>query len=207
MFILVCNVGPSLFFQSFYNFINIKSKSIPIKNMYRPSYSESSSSDSDSLNVNEKTIDLSHKSLDYNNFSTYLEDIRSKTSFKDDEVNPLDVHTLNLYQNQLVDTPSNLTIFRNLRVVDISSNRLKRLPDILLTFPLSSLIAKNNSLQNDSLPKSFDAVNKTLTNLNLSGNCLTHFPLQILDAKHLLYVYLGGNRIQDIPMEVASLTR
>lgn len=175
--------------------------------MYRPSYSESSSSDSDSLNNSEKTIDLSHKSLDYNSLSTYLEDIREKITFKEDEVNPLDVYTLNLYQNQLVDIPINITTFQNLRVVDISSNQLKRLPDILLSFPLTSLIAKNNFFQNDSLPKSFESVSKTLTNLNLSGNCLTHFPLQILEAKHLLYVYLGGNRIQDVPMEVASLTR
>lgn len=172
--------------------------------MYR--YSESSSSDSDSLSGNEKTIDLSHRSLDYNSLKLFFNDYQAEYS-KGNEINSYGVHTLILYQNQLIDVPSNIAIFHNLRVVDISSNRLKRLPDILLSFPLTSLIAKNNLLENDSLPKTFEPVSKTLTNLNLSGNSLSHFPLQILDAKLLLYVYLGGNRIEEIPKDITTLSR
>ncbi|XP_046663862.1 leucine-rich repeat-containing protein 58 [Homalodisca vitripennis] len=170
--------------------------------MYR--YSESSSSDSDGLSGNEKTVDLSHRSLDFQTLALYFDEYKNS---EENEFNPEGVHTLILYQNHLVDVPTNIAIFRNLKVVDISSNRLKRIPDILLSFPLTSLIAKNNLLENDSLPKSFESVSKTLTNFNLSGNSLTYFPPQILEAKNLLYVYLGGNRIEEIPNEISNLSR
>jgi len=172
--------------------------------MYR--YSESSSSDNESLSGNENTVDLSHRSLDYNSLTIVLEEFE-KDKTKENHIIPHSIHTLILYQNQLVDVPLNVSIFKNLKVVDISSNRLKRLPDILLSFPLSTLIAKNNLLNNESLPKSFESVSGTLKNLNLSGNNLTHFPLQILEASNLLFVYLGGNRIESIPKEIAALSR
>lgn len=170
--------------------------------MYK--YSESSSSDSEGLAGYEKTINLSHKHLNYQNLLLYFQEFASS---EENEVNHDQVSTLILYQNQLVDVPPNIAIFHNLQVVDISSNRLKLLPEVLLSFPLTSLIAKNNFLVNESLPKSFASVSNTLRNINLSGNNLNHFPLQILEAKHLLYVYLGGNRIEEIPKDVKNISR
>lgn len=170
--------------------------------MYK--YSESSSSDSEGLAGHYKTIDLSHKHLSYQNLFHYLQEFRNTN---ESEVNHDEVSTLILYQNQLVDVPPNIAIFHNLQVVDVSSNRLKILPDVLLSFPLTSLIAKKNFLENESLPKSFASVSRTLRNINLSGNNLNHFPLQILEAKNLLYVYLGGNRIEEIPMDIINLPR
>jgi Leucine-rich repeat (LRR) protein len=172
--------------------------------MYR--YSESSSSDSESLSGHENTVDFSHRNLDFNSLTNVLEEYETDKS-EENYNPPHTIDTLILYQNQLVDVPHKVSIFKNLKVVDISSNRLKRLPDILLTFPLTTLIAKNNLLDNDSLPKSFESVSSSLKNLNLSGNNLTHFPHQILEASNLLFVYLGGNRIETIPKEIAHLPK
>lgn len=172
--------------------------------MYR--YSESSSSDSDCLNGSEKIIELSHRSLDYDRLFQYLEGYEKENS-ESNHIKPEGVDTIILYQNHLVDIPSNISMFQNLRVVDISSNRLKILPEVLLSFPLTSLIAKNNLLEDKSLPKSFESVSSTLKNLNFSGNSLSQFPPQIFQAKNLLYVYLGSNRIEEIPKDIINLSR
>lgn len=172
--------------------------------MYR--YSESSSSDSDCLNGSEKIIELSHKSMDYDYLFQYFEGYEKDVSDVN-HIKPEGVDTIILYHNQLVDIPLNISIFQNLRVVDVSSNRLKRLPEVLLSFPLTSLIAKNNLLEDESLPKSFESLSPTLRNLNFSGNNLTQFPPQIFQAKNLLYIYLGSNRIEEIPKDIINLTR
>lgn len=171
--------------------------------MYK--YSESSSSDSDSLSGSEKIIDLSHRALHCYTLCRYFEDYHKEKA--ENNKNPEVVDTIILYQNLLTDVPLNISILCNLRVVDVSSNRLKILPEVLLSFPLTSLVAKNNLLGDESFPKSFEPVSPSLRHLNLSGNSLTKFPPQIFEAKSLLYVYLGGNRIEEIPKDVLNLSR
>lgn len=162
----------------------------------------SESSDSDGQQK-EKTLDFSYQSLNEQALNQNIEQLNKKTK----ETYPENINTLYLNQNQLVTLPSNISKFYNLRVIDLSNNRLKQLPEELTRFPLTTLVAKNNLLNNESLPKSFESLNRTLQNFNLSGNNLKFFPEQIFNVRSLKYVYLGGNQIEDIPKDISRLTR
>jgi len=103
--------------------------------------------------------------------------------------------------------PQSLGKFNNLRTLDLSSNNLTSLPDVLALCPITSLIAKNNRLSNDSLPKSLlsKCGDGILRELNLSGNLFTHFPEHVLELKGLKFLYLGGNQITSISKDIWKL--
>lgn len=160
----------------------------------------SDSSDSDSRE--QKTLDyarlgLTAECLDEN--LTYLHKV-NKIS---------EIETILLNHNGLTDLPvAPLCKFTNLRVLDLSSNGLRRLPQqLLVQCNLSTLIVKNNLLDNESLPKFLQSKNGSLRELNLSGNQFTQFPDNILNLRHLKYLYLGGNKIKAIPKEIWKLHR
>lgn len=119
---------------------------------------------------------------------------------------PEEVEKLILHHNTLRCFPENIFRFVGLKVLDVSNNGLKNLPDIFEHCSLTHLIARNNSLENSSLPKSFTA-SVTLKELNLSGNLLTHFPEQILTFINLKYLYLGGNQITSISRNIWRLSQ
>lgn len=158
----------------------------------------SDSSDNDNPN---KVLEFSHLMLDTATLDHNLD------AFANNEKKPAsEVESIILNHNQLSTVPENIIKFLNLRILDISSNGLTVLPDILMHCPLTSLIAKNNSLTNESLPKSF-TVTSTLKELNLSGNHLKNFPDQIVDFHNLKYLYLGGNNIVNISKDIGRLRR
>lgn len=117
------------------------------------------------------------------------------------------LETLLLFSNNLLSLPPTILHFQSLRVLDISSNGLTHLPSVLTQCSLTSLIAKNNNLECDSFPKSFGVLELSLKELNLSGNNLVAIPEQILDVRNLKYLYLGSNRIVDIPKDIKKLSR
>lgn len=117
------------------------------------------------------------------------------------------IETIFLNHNLLTSVPLSIVKFTNLRVLDLSSNSLTSLPDILAKCPLTTLIAKNNLLTNDSLPKCFGSKNAAMREINLSGNKLTHFPDHVLDLKGLRFLYLGGNQITSISKDIWKLQK
>ncbi|XP_046431399.1 leucine-rich repeat-containing protein 58 [Neodiprion virginianus] len=153
----------------------------------------SDSSDSDNPT---KTLDFSYLSLDSDAVKERLGSIKD----------PESVETILLHQNQLNHAPGNITKFTNLHLLDLSNCGLSELPDFLSDCPLTTLVAKNNNLSNDSLPKTFEAFS-TLRELNLSGNRLTEFPEQVLQLTALRYLYLGGNGISRITKDIWKLQR
>lgn len=158
--------------------------------------SDSSDSDSDG----NKIIDLAYLLLDINTVGKNLDDyFDQKQSFPG-------IEKIILHHNQLSRLPENLTKFSNTRILDISNNGLTLLPDIFKFLPLSVLIAKNNELSNNSLPKTLSQCS-TLKELNLSGNHLVHFPEQILDFSNLKFLYLGGNEMQEISKNIWKLKK
>lgn len=158
----------------------------------------SDSSDSDSTN---KVIDFSYMSLETETIDHNLE------VFSDDEKKPtLEVESIILRHNQLSTVPESLCKFSNLKSLDLTSTGITILPDIFEHCPLTTLIAKNNFLTNDSLPKNF-TISSTLRELNLSGNQLTQFPEQVFDFTNLKYLYLGGNQITSISRNVWKLIK
>ncbi|KAJ9591461.1 hypothetical protein L9F63_002067 [Diploptera punctata] len=148
----------------------------------------SDSSDSDSQN---KTLDYSRMTL---NSSELFNTIEQFALSENKSIANID--TLLLYHNQITVLPININKFKNLKVLDVSSNGLTIFPEILAECPLVSIIAKNNNLGDDSFPKSFS--NIYLKELNLNGNKLTSIPQQIIEAESLKYLYLGSNQIREI---------
>nr|CAD7593853.1 unnamed protein product [Timema genevievae] len=174
----------------------------------------SDSSDSDNQ-LSNKSLDFSYTYLDSDTLFNNLEVLSEteKSSINDTEA-------LLLHHNQLNTLPLNINKFQNLKLLDISSNGLKELPEVLISCPLTSLIARNNNLDNDSFPKSFSLL-KNLKELNLSGNNLTCFPEQVLELSKLkgkpnsrdtkrymeanMILYMGGNRLIEVPASVGQL--
>lgn len=160
----------------------------------------SDSCDSDARE--QKTLDLSSQQLNTQRVSSELNGIVVE---KDCAVN---YEILLLYQNRISTLPEELNRFRNLKILDVSNNRLTSLPDLLEFCPLTSLIAKHNQLTNESLPKCFSCPNNnTLRELNLSGNRLSVFPEQTLELTSLKYLYLGGNNIINIAKDIWKLNK
>jgi Leucine-rich repeat (LRR) protein len=156
----------------------------------------SDSSDSDNQH---RTLNYSYLMLDSD---TLYHNIEHFVNMEKKQIE--DVDTLLLYHNTINILPLNMNKFKSLKVLDVSSNGLTQLPEMLTECPLRSLIAKNNNLNNDSFPKSFGSF-VNLRELNVSGNNLTLIPEQILEVTSLKYLYLGGNHIIEIPKDIWKL--
>lgn len=154
----------------------------------------SDSSDSDSSG---KVIDLAYLLLETTTVNENLEKLSGEKS--------VEVESIILHHNQLISFPQNLFKFENITILDVSNNGLEVLPDVFEHCKLTTLIAKNNCLQNDSLPKTFTP-NPNLRELNLSGNHFETFPEQVIDLVNLKYLYLGGNKIKSISKNVWKLS-
>ena len=152
----------------------------------------SDSCDSDSRD--ERTVDLSNLELTAEGLAWELHEQRKTLA---------NMHTILLNSNRLTSLdPLQVAPFHNLRVLNVSGNHLTHLPSHLLELPLTTLIARNNKLSNESLPKSMLSKVANFREINFSGNQFTHFPEQLLDLQQLKYVYLGGNAIQTVPKDV-----
>lgn len=172
--------------------IRLKIKKSEFQKHIMESYT-SDSSDSDSAT---KTLDLSYLMLD----SRMLHEHFICTSY------PEHVDTLLLHQNRLRVIPEGILRFSNLTSLDVSNCGLSRLPDFICDLSLACLVAKNNGLTNESLPKSFENL-QSLRELNLSGNRLVDFPEQVLEITGLKYLFLGGNSITEINKDVWKMQR
>jgi len=160
----------------------------------------SESSDSDGMG-GIKTLDYSYLMLTSSLLAQNIQEL-SQPGCKSKEKKPEVVQTLLAYNNLLTDLPQNVSSFHSLRHINISNNRLKFLPEFLTSLPLNTLIAKNNLLTNECLPKSFKPWASSLKKLNLGGNQLHHFPMQAMEVIGLRYLYLGSNLIDELPRNI-----
>lgn len=157
----------------------------------------SDSSDSDSHTIDYQSRNWTVAKLEDN----FLNMFKSESAYGD-------IETIILYNNQLSSLPLSLVKFHNLNCLDLSNNYLTTINvEVFRHCPLKTLIAKNNLLTNDSLPKSFKSMAGELRELNLSGNQLTHFPDQVLELKSVKYLYLNGNQIQKIHKDIWKLKK
>lgn len=117
-----------------------------------------------------------------------------------------DAKLLYLNYNRLGSLPSAVSLFCNLEFLDISNNGLTTICEgVTRLRRLRTLIAKNNRLDEFSLPKEFGSLQ--LEVLNFSGNRFEEIPLQCTKLLRLQSLSLGGNRLKSIPAEVENLTR
>lgn len=169
-------------------------------NGYYGSTSESSDSDApadDGSSV--KTMDLNYLLLDGDTIQKHLEDVCTQSR-------PDGVDTMLLNHNAMLTLPPIIDRFQHLRVLDISNNRLTHVPGFVARLPLTTLVAKNNLIDDDGFPKEFGCV-VHLKVLNISGNRLSHFPKQLLTVTTLEYLYMGSNNLVEVPKDVNKLIR
>ncbi|KAM9851319.1 leucine-rich repeat-containing protein 58-like [Aulostomus maculatus] len=146
-----------------------------------------------SVAAGDGVLDLSRTSM--NNFDT--------EGFGDEKRR--DTKQLYLNYNRLPSLPSSLSCFFNLEFLDISNNELSTICESISRLSkLRTLIAKNNRLDEFSLPKEFGSLQ--LEVLNLSGNRFEEIPLQCTKLTRLQSLSLGGNRLKCIPAEIENLT-
>lgn len=117
-----------------------------------------------------------------------------------------DTKQLYLNYNRLTSLPSSVSLFCSLEFLDISNNGLSAICEgITKLTRLKTLVAKNNRLDEFSLPKDFGSLQ--LEVLNLSGNRFEEIPLQCMKLLRLQSLSVGGNRLRSIPAEIENLTR
>lgn len=151
-------------------------------------------------NSEQKVIDLTHRNMNQ-------EETDNRINFYTNPRDYSEIETLLLNHNLLSSIPLAVTNFANLKVLDVSSNGLTHIPEVIVKLPLITFIAKNNKLTNESLPKGLMSEANCLKECNLSGNRLTHFPEQVIELTNLKYLYLGSNLIQTIPACVRNMHR
>ncbi|XP_018583940.2 leucine-rich repeat-containing protein 58-like isoform X1 [Scleropages formosus] len=146
-----------------------------------------------SLEQGDSVLDLSRLDLDSVDMDGVSEERRRETT------------RLYLASNRLAVLPDALCLFANLQVLDVSSNGLELIcEDVTRLTKLKTLIAKNNRLDAQSLPKDFGCLQ--LEVLNLSGNRFEELPPQCLKLRRLRSLSVGGNRLRAIPAEIENLT-
>lgn len=112
---------------------------------------------------------------------------------------------LDVSHNQISILPPAVKHLDMLVSLDISNNGLCHACEELAALKsLQVFVAKNNALDDDSLPKSF-ATLTALRVLNLGGNNLTEFPPWLTDMPGLRQLYLGDNKIQELPRTINQL--
>ncbi|XP_002735702.1 leucine-rich repeat-containing protein 58-like [Saccoglossus kowalevskii] len=117
------------------------------------------------------------------------------------------VRSMVLSHNRITVLPRVIGSFESLIELDMSSNRLKYISDEIVRLPkLKVLVAKNNLLDLESLPKNIGMCPQ-LEVVNFSGNLLVDFPVELTELQTLKCVYLGGNRIRTLPPELHKLQR
>ncbi|KAM4796496.1 leucine-rich repeat-containing protein 58 [Rhinophrynus dorsalis] len=115
-----------------------------------------------------------------------------------------EVHQLLLPHNRLVVFPPSVASFSNLLLLDLSNNSMAYIgEEILGLTKLKTLLAKNNRLDEFSLPKELGSMK--LEVLNLSGNQFEEIPSQLLQLQSLKTLSLGGNRLKSIPAEIENM--
>lgn len=115
-----------------------------------------------------------------------------------------DTRQLYLNYNRLTSLPSSVGLFCNLEFLDISNNGLTSICEgVTRLNKLKTLLAKNNRLNEFSLPKKFGSLQ--LEVLNFSGNRFEEIPLQCTKLVRLQSLSVGGNRLKSIPSEIERL--
>ncbi|MFX1552849.1 MAG: leucine-rich repeat domain-containing protein [Promethearchaeota archaeon] len=101
--------------------------------------------------------------------------------------------------NHLINIPTVLN--RSIEYLDLSYNKITKLPDFSYFKSLKTLNLKTNRLRN--LPESIGLV-KTLENLNLRNNMLTHLPSSISSLSSLKSLDLHGNKLTSIEINLSA---
>ncbi|XP_026730440.1 leucine-rich repeat-containing protein 47-like [Trichoplusia ni] len=119
------------------------------------------------------------------------------SSIPDDISRLVNLQSLLLFSNKIVEFNKNITSLKKLKVLDLSRNQLKSIPESLNDMKeLTSINLSSNEIE--EMPKFIDFPN--LITIDVSNNKLTSF-LDVEDAvfPHLTDVKIKGNAIDTLP--------
>ena len=115
--------------------------------------------------------------------------------------------SLQLHHNDIGFLPPIIGSFTSLVILDVSNNNLSHIAEeISALHSLETLVAKNNCLDNDSLPKTFDQLH-SLSAVNFGGNNFTEFPPQLVHLPKVNTLLLGSNKIRMVPDTIDQMQR
>jgi Leucine-rich repeat (LRR) protein len=116
------------------------------------------------------------------------------------------VERILINNNSIRALSSNIYQFRNLVMLNVSSNRLNLITDeIFMLNKLKVFIGSDNLFNDMSLPKNFSDHLKSLEVINLNGNQFKNFPYQLLQMETLQEIHLGANLIETLPKDYENL--
>lgn len=115
---------------------------------------------------------------------------------------------LQLHGNNIGFIPGSIGLFSSLVVLDVSNNNLSFISEeiVKLKDSLQTFVAKNNCLDDNSLPKTFSQLH-SLQAVNIGGNQFTDFPPQLTSLSNLVELHLGSNKIRAVPETIKNFLR
>lgn len=115
------------------------------------------------------------------------------------------VTRLQLHHNRIGFIPPSIGLFSSLIVLDVSNNNISHIADEICELRcLQTFVAKNNCLDDGSLPKSFVQLT-SIQAINLGGNQFTEFPIQLVSLYNMVELHLGSNKIRSVPESIQRL--
>lgn len=140
----------------------------------------------------------------------------------------VNLQTLLLFGNKIQDFNVNITSLSKLKVLDLSRNQLKTIPDLSNMMELTSINFSNNNIEhiakigdmpnlisldlsNNKLKAFIDVENANLphlTDLKIKGNAIEELPAHVARSMPSLKNFdIGDNQLKTIPGEVASMAK
>eukprot|EP00099_Drosophila_melanogaster_P007684 NP_001260355.1 Leucine-rich repeat 47, isoform B [Drosophila melanogaster] len=120
---------------------------------------------------------------------------------------PRTLKSLTINNSQLVKLSFEICTLRNLTKLDVSGNKLTKIPSELGRLPLTSLHLGNNLLgtQNDWCWLRGTKLCQSLGELDLSGNGLTYFPPPLVKFESLVSLNLNNNLLSRLPFAIRRM--
>ncbi|EDW03612.1 leucine-rich repeat protein 1 [Drosophila grimshawi] len=122
---------------------------------------------------------------------------------------PRTLKSLSINNIQLMKLSFEICTLRNLTTLDVSGNKLTKIPKELGRLPLTTLRLSGNSLGelNDWCWLRGSKLSKSLCELDLSANGLSHFPKPLVRFERLVTLNLNHNRLQYLPFGIRRLQK
>ncbi|KAH8328636.1 hypothetical protein KR067_012042 [Drosophila pandora] len=120
---------------------------------------------------------------------------------------PRTLKSLTINNSQLVKLSFEICSLRNLVKLDVSGNKLTKIPSELGRLPLESLNLGSNCLgeMNDWCWMRGSKLSQSLGELDLSSNGLTHFPSPLVKFERLVFLNLNYNELIRLPFAIRRL--
>jgi len=144
-------------------------------------------------------LDYSHTGMDTSAFAEALSN-QPESVFSS-------VESILATNNLILELPDILGKYRNLKLLDISNNQISDIPEVIVEcHDLTTLISRNNLLDEHSLPKQFKYLTR-LREINFSGNNYARIPYEIMELPALKILHMGANRIEYISKDIGLIRK